>query len=226
MKNLKLIVLDWDDTIVKDSSDAYYHCYATAIEQNGISRNFEIVKDQVRKLWGRPHEVVIESIIGSEQPQLSDVIHSYEQLLSTDSFSNNLSLIEGAKEALLSLKDTYKLAIATGMSAVPLKERLIPHFGLEGIFSSIISSSQLPDPSRGKPHPDMLLKLLKEFDVDPSEAIVVGDATTDIFMAQAAGVLPILVLTGQLSREEGAALNLPYILPTIAELPELLSNLT
>lgn len=149
---LKLIVLDWDDTIVRDSSDAYYHCYATAIEQNGITRDFETVKNQVRKLWGRPHEVVIESIIGPEQPQLNNVIRSYEEFLFTDSFSSHLSLIDGAKEALLLLKDKYKLAIATGMNATPLKERLIPLFGMEGLFSSIISSSQLSDPARGKPY--------------------------------------------------------------------------
>ena len=222
---LKLIVLDWDDTIVRDSSDAYYHCYATAIEQNGIVKDFETVKEQVKKLWGRPHEVVIESIIGSEQPQLKDVISSYEQLLFTDSFSGTLSLIDGAKDALQLLKEKYILAIATGMNAVPLKERLIPQFGMEGMFSAIISSSQLPDPARGKPYPDMLLKLLKDFNVQPSEAIMVGDATTDVFMAQAAGVLPVLVLTGQLSAEEASSLGLQYILPTIAELPELVSKL-
>jgi phosphoglycolate phosphatase len=222
---LKLIVLDWDDTIVSGSSDAYYHSYATAIEQNGISKDFETVKTQVQKLWGRPHEVVIENIIGRDQPQLSNTVRSYEQLVSSDAFSNHLSLIDGAKDALLSLKDKYTLAIATGMNAGPLKQRLIPLFGMEGIFSAIISSSQLPDPARGKPYPDMLLKLMKDFGVEPSETIMVGDATTDVFMAQAAGVAAVLVLTGRLSLEEAKSLGIQHVLPTIAALPNFVSSL-
>jgi phosphoglycolate phosphatase len=222
---LKLIVLDWDDTIIRDASGAYYKYYATAIEQNGITIDFETVKAHVRKFWGRPQEVVIESLIGPAQPQLSAVIRSYEELFSTDAFSDSLELIDDAKEALLSLKGEYTLAIATGASA-SVVERLIPHFGLENVFSSIISSSQLEDPARGKPYPDMLLTLLKEFAVQPSEAIVVGDATTDVFMAQAAGVIPVLVLTGQLSKEEADGLNLKYVIPSIADLPDLLSTLT
>lgn len=71
----------------------------------------------------------------------------------------------------------------------------------------------------------MLLKLLEDFNVEPSEAIMVGDATTDVFMAQAAHVLPILVLTGQISAEEAPSLGVQYILPTIADLPELVSKL-
>jgi phosphoglycolate phosphatase len=222
---IKLIILDWDDTIIHGSSDAYYACYAAAIQENGIGIDFNTVKHHVQELWGRPHRTVIESIIGASQPQLDNVVKAYEEFLFTDLFSESLSLIPGAKETLLALKSEYTLAIATGMNAVALKERLIPHFRMEDIFSSIISSSQLADPSRGKPYPDMLFKLLEDFSIPADEAVMVGDSKVDVLMAEAAHVLPIAVLTGQLSKEEASGLGLQYILPTIADLPKLLSEL-
>lgn len=218
-------MFDWDDTIIQGSMSAYYRCYAEAIEQNEIEIDFDIVKSHVRELWGRPHRTVIESIVGKENPQFDKIVLSYEQLLSTPSFSGDLSLIPGAKETLTSLKSRYTLAIATGMNATILKKQLIPSLSMEGIFSSIISSSQLLDLSRGKPYPDMLLKLLKEFSVLPSEAIMVGDGKGDVLMARAAGVVPVVVLTGQLSKEEALELKVEHIIPSIADLPAFIKSL-
>ncbi len=222
---LKLIVFDWDDCIVQGSSEAYYATYAAAIKEHGIEVDLDTVEKQVRALWGRPHRLVIESIIGIGHTKLTDVVHSYERLVSSDFFFQHLSLITGAKEALLMLKDDYKLAIATGMNAVSLKERLIPHFDMEGIFSSIISSSELLDPGRGKPYPDMLLKLLKDFNVSSSEALMVGDASTDVLMAQAAEVRPIVVLTGQLTKEEAEQLGVRDVISSVASLPLLVKGI-
>ena len=47
-----------------------------------------------------------------------------------------------------------------------------------------------------KPEPGMLITLLKQLQSDPASTIMVGDKYTDIQAAQAAGVQPILVLTG------------------------------
>jgi phosphoglycolate phosphatase len=106
-----------------------------------------------------------------------------------------------------------------------LREQLIPRFGLQNIFSSIISSSELSDTDKGKPYPDMLFKLLKEIGIPPEDAIMVGDAQGDVRMAQAAGVLPVVVLTGQLNREEAVALGIKHIIQSIADLPLLLSKI-
>jgi phosphoglycolate phosphatase-like HAD superfamily hydrolase len=96
---------------------------------------------------------------------------------------------------------------------------------MQDIFSSIISSSELPDPARGKPYPDMLITLLEEYNLLPSESIMVGDAKGDVLMAQAAGVLPIVVLTGQLTHEEATRLGVQHVISDVSVLQPLISSL-
>lgn len=215
---LKLIILDWDDCITKGSSKGYYACYGAAIDKVEIQETPDEVKKKVQKLWGRPHRDVIASIIGIDNPLLDEVCRYYEKCIFTDTFTGELSLIPGAKEKLEELRTTYQLAIATGMDGVLFREYILPRFGMQDFFSCIVSSSELPDPSRGKPYPDMLLHILKTLGMEPTEAVMVGDAKGDVLMAQATGIRPIVVLTGQLTREEAETLGVSSIISDVSNL--------
>lgn len=48
-----------------------------------------------------------------------------------------------------------------------------------------------------KPQPGMLLRAMKEFNLDPRVSAMVGDAWSDVQAANAAGVRPIMVRTGR-----------------------------
>ncbi len=92
----------------------------------------------------------------------------------------------------------------------------------EQLFCQIISTYDLLDQSRGKPYPDLLENILKAQNVNPDEAIMVGDAEGDVRMARAAGVRPIVVLTGHLSEQQAKELGVKDIIPTVADLELLL----
>lgn len=47
-----------------------------------------------------------------------------------------------------------------------------------------------------KPAPGMLLEAARDLGIDLAASVMIGDAVTDVLAAQAAGVKPILVLTG------------------------------
>lgn len=64
---------------------------------------------------------------------------------------------------------------------------------IERYFDAIMGGDQVDD---AKPSPDMLIKLLKRFNVSPKEAVMIGDANVDQEMAKAAGVDFIGVKTG------------------------------
>lgn len=53
-----------------------------------------------------------------------------------------------------------------------------------------------------KPAPGMLLRGLREHGLDPSRSFLVGDTAGDLEAARAAGVHPVLVLTGRGRREQ------------------------
>ena len=52
------------------------------------------------------------------------------------------------------------------------------------------------DAQRRKPDPETLLMLMEKFGVRPEDALMVGDATTDIRYAAAAGVDACAMLNG------------------------------
>lgn len=76
------------------------------------------------------------------------------------------------------------------------------------------ATGRAPDITLGKPAPDMLLEILSGRGVAPSEAAMVGDRIyTDIAMAQNAGALGVLVLSGETTVEAAkSAPNPPDII--------------
>lgn len=64
----------------------------------------------------------------------------------------------------------------------------------------------------------MVVEILRRQNVDPEDAVVVGDAENDVRMAQSAGVEPIVVLTGHLDEERARSLGVRHIINTVADL--------
>lgn len=123
--------------------------------------------------------------------------------------------IPGSLEAIVSLKQAgHKVFVATNQSGVGRQ-----YFTLETLHeihqkfkAKLLSlSPRIPteidaiyfcphNPDEGcqcrKPKPGMLLQIIKDFNLKPEQTYYIGDSKTDLLAAQAAGVHPILVLTG------------------------------
>ncbi|MGJ8595899.1 HAD-IA family hydrolase [Sulfitobacter sp.] len=99
----------------------------------------------------------------------------------------------GAREALEALhaQPNTLLGVATGKSRRGL-DKLIEAHGLKGMFVT----QQVADFHPSKPHPAMLLAALSEAGVDAKNAVMVGDTSFDMDMAQAAGIRGIGVRWG------------------------------
>ena len=84
-----------------------------------------------------------------------------------------------------------------------------------------------PDITLGKPDPDMLSGILRRHELQPHEVAMVGDRIyTDVRMAQRAGAVGVLVLSGEATAEDAARAGIPpdLVLPSLAELGELLAQ--
>jgi phosphoglycolate phosphatase len=99
-------------------------------------------------------------------------------------------LFPGVREMLLQLKQNYLLAIATNRYRRSL-DKLLLEFQLENIFSA----TRCADESGPKPDPQMLLDILDELNVAPSQALMVGDSESDMAMAKSIGVPRIAVIS-------------------------------
>ncbi len=122
---------------------------------------------------------------------------SYQHL--RDELGHPEPLFEGTLELLDRLRgqDEVLLGLATGKSMKGVRS-LIERFDLKGYFQTIQTSCNAPS----KPHPAMIEQALRETGVDAHRAVMIGDTTFDMEMAQNAGVPSIGVTWGHHERDE------------------------
>jgi HAD superfamily hydrolase (TIGR01509 family) len=80
----------------------------------------------------------------------------------------------GMREALAALSECVPLAVATNRGASVVE--ILHHFGLNGYFSAVVTSRDVPRP---KPHPDMLELAAERLRLGVSELVFVGDSELD-----------------------------------------------
>jgi len=87
------------------------------------------------------------------------------------------------KPLLKALRPFYKTAIATNRSDT--MPRVMKEFGLEQYFDLVVTALDVKNP---KPHPEELLKILNHFNLDPKQAVYIGDSKADELASKSAKV--------------------------------------
>jgi len=86
-----------------------------------------------------------------------------------------------------------KIAIATTDDRRPTRA-MLEAFGVQDLITTMVCSD---DGIKAKPAPDMVMTVCQRMDIDPANAIVIGDTVADLQMARAAGAGYIIgVLSG------------------------------
>lgn len=222
---IKLIIFDWDDVITLGSKEGYFACYDKALAAVGISLPPEEKHKRILAKWGKSFRVEIQELL-KEHPELVDhAVEVYDKAYWGETFVNELRVLPGTIELLNHLHKKYLLAIATGNRHEMLDKHIFPRFNIPDVFCQTISSHVLEDQEMAKPHPHMLQIIMNKQNVTPDETIFVGDAGNDVKMAFNAHVMPVVVLTGHLSKKEAEKLEVRHIIPDITHLPVILSKL-
>jgi phosphoglycolate phosphatase-like HAD superfamily hydrolase len=95
----------------------------------------------------------------------------------------------GAIEAIRWFSERLPVGIATSDSR-KATERMISWLGLENEITAIACSEEVP---RGKPSPDILLKLSQDFKIPVTDFMMIGDHEVDAVTAASAGAKSIIV---------------------------------
>jgi len=221
---IKLIIFDWDDVIVMGAKEGYFACYHKAIEGVGVHLSPEEEKKRILAKWSKPYREELKELLKEYPEKVDAACVLYEKEYWGDTFTCELKLVPGVLELLKRLGLKYKLAVATGKHPKMLKEHEIPHFGIPNVFSQIISTHDIVDVDKMKPHPYMVEKIMNEVGAKPNETVLVGDAITDMQMAFAANVTPVAVLTGHMDKEQAEGLNVKYIIPDVTHIEPILEK--
>ncbi|NCU38418.1 HAD family hydrolase [Candidatus Saccharibacteria bacterium] len=222
---IKLIIFDWDDVFTLGSTKGYYTCYHEALRGVGVDLGPEEEDKRIRAKWGSGHATQIKDLLREYPELVKDAITLYENHFFGTTFVDCLKVVPGSQKLIADLSKTYKLAVATGGHPQILKDQLLTKFKFPDVFSQILTIYDIDDLAHAKPHPYMIKKILESQNVSSKEALMVGDAENDVLMAQAAGVEPVVVLTGHLSREQAEKLGVTHIIPSVTHLKEVLAEL-
>lgn len=214
-RRFDLIAFDWDGTLF-DSTRL-------------ITRS---IQQAVRDVGGRvPSDAQASYVIGMGLMQAlahaaPDVpVEQYERLGERYRHhylarQHDISLFEGVLTMLADLKSRqHWLAVATGKSRRGLDETL-RHVELQGVFDG----SRTADETAGKPSPQMLFELMREFGVEPERTLMIGDTTHDLQMALNAGCASLGVSYGAHDPAAFEALQPLHVAHSVRELQHWLAT--
>lgn len=190
----QLLVFDWDGTLM-DSIATIVACTQAALRDLGLG---DVAAETIRGTVGLGLRETIEVIHpGCDDALFGRIIESYrEHWLGT--FRDRPLLFAGVEETLARLAGAgYLLGVATGKSRRGL-DYALETCNLGGLFHA----TRTADEACSKPHPQMLLDVLDDLGVAPGDAVMIGDTTYDLEMAQNARTAGIGVLSGSHGRQD------------------------
>ncbi|XPF95348.1 HAD-IA family hydrolase [Colwellia sp. RE-S-Sl-9] len=180
MPNYKLVIFDWDGTLMDSVGKIVLSMQAAARVLNLTPATFE----QGKSIIGLSLSKGIEQLFPQASIELQNKIekeykHQYLEVNNTPT-----PLFDNALELLTSLKESnILLAVATG-KARPGLERVLNMTETEHLFNATRSASDC----RSKPDPEMITSLLTELSIDACDAVMIGDTSFDMEMAKHANV--------------------------------------
>lgn len=180
-RGYRLLIFDWDGTLVDSIGRivAAMHLAADACELPRCT------DERVRGIIG----LGLPEAIRCLYPDLADAVRA-DRL--RRSYSENYLVLEsepsplfyGVAEGLLAFRaEGYRLAVATGKGR-PGLDRVLADRGWLDYFDY----SRCADETASKPDPLMLHEILAQSGVAASQALMVGDSSFDLLMAQRAGM--------------------------------------
>lgn len=214
--NFKLIVFDWDGTLM-DSEARIVSCIRSAfIELGEPPPSREAARDIIG--LGLEEAMTLLWPDGTAQDRRRLVErYRYHFLVANETAS---SLFPGAREVVRQLEASgYLLAVATGKSRRGLDSALA-RTGLKGYFHA----TRCADETFSKPHPGMLRELMDELGVDARDTLMVGDSEYDMEMASNAGVSALAACYGVHAPERLLKHAPVHCVPSLQDIPAWLAR--
>lgn len=215
VQGYSLIVFDWDGTLM-DSTPTIIAAIQSACRDLGLP-----VPPDEAAAWViglSLQDALLAAVPTLQQSQVPDFVARYRfHYLTRDP---QLKLFDGAEQMLASLAERgARLAVATGKSRAGL-DRALKATGIGHYFDT----TRCADETFSKPHPAMLLEIMRELDVDPAGAVMVGDTSHDLHMARNADIHGVGVTYGAHAREELASCGPQALVGSVRELDAWLSG--
>ena len=166
---------------------------------------------------------VLEDVVGVSEDSLVHEIFKEFKVCLDRHLSSIKNEIPGTSNTFGKLKSMgIKLAVGSGFPH-HVVETIVCRLGWHGAVDYVSSAEK---EGFGRPHPAMILAAMKFCGVDDPRAVVkVGDTKVDVEEGKNAGCRTVAVLTGTQTEKTLREADPDFIVKSVADIPELISNL-
>jgi HAD superfamily hydrolase (TIGR01509 family) len=190
------VLLDIDGTLVL-SNDAHAQAWVQAFAEHG----YDIPFDRVRPLIGMGGDQLIPQLVPELNPEegTGKAISDRRKALVLNEFGPNLTAANGSRALVSKLKDSGLKVVAASSATTEELNLLLKAAHVEDLLQTATTASEVEN---SKPSPDLIEVALDKVQVEPSQAILLGDTPYDIQSAAKAGVGVIALRCGGFPDEQ------------------------
>lgn len=193
---VKAVIFDIDGTLI-DSVDLHARAWHEAFAHFGKQFDFERVRYQIGKGGDQLLPVFLSE---DEIEKFGDELTEYRGELFKREYLPRIVAFPRVRELFERiLNEGKRVALASSAK----KDELSEYKRIANIEDLVEEEASADDAEKSKPHPDIFEAALAELDdIEPSDAIVIGDTPYDAEAARKAGVPTIGVLSGGFPEED------------------------
>ncbi len=198
---INTVIFDMDGVLLDSEpihqrvNQNYFKLLGTPVSQDFYQKNFIGLPVEQMLIYLKKEHNLTRSV--------DEMLRECGQLLFEDFERSALRPAEGVDHLLGELKKR-KFNLAVGSSSSPeLISLIIGKLGLDKYFDHLVSGYQV---ERGKPHPDLFLRIAEIFQADPLQCAVIEDSSLGLQAAVSAGMKTVGVENPESAQDMAGAL--------------------
>jgi pyrophosphatase PpaX len=205
---LSHVIFDMDGTLTQ--TNALIFASFNFITEKYLGKTFS--PREIISWFGPPEEGAIEQLLGADRvDEVMDELCEFYKA----KHKELARLHSGIPEILQLLSGQgITLAVFTGKGS-RTADITLSEFNIAQYFDLVVTGN---DVSHHKPHPEGIQKIIRHFDVSPSQVLMIGDALADVKASRAAGVKVAAVLWDSYDKEGMLSANADYVFHHVGEL--------
>lgn len=184
----RTFIFDMDGTMV-DNMMVHHRAWQRKLAALGLHLTLEEVRQSIHGI----NEEILERLFGDRfSPEERRRIAWEKEAEYRDIFLPELKLVPGLDTFLQS---AHQAGILMGIGTAAPRENVqfvLDHLHLRPLFGSVIDASQV---TKGKPDPEVFLRVATELGAEPADCIVFEDSPTGAEAARRAGMKAVIITT-------------------------------
>lgn len=217
---IQLVIFDMAGTAINEDNLVYKTIQSTLIAHQVAVDLQTVLKYGAGKEKKKAIRDILSFVEGHtpDENRVVTMHQDFNDSLNTAYDLYPMSLFPSVRQVMETLREKgIKIAFNTGYSR-PVAEKILQKVGVKEYvdIDRLMTSS---DVDRGRPAPDMILKICTELNISPDQVVKIGDSAIDIEEGKAAKVkFAIGITTGAQTRAMMEAAEPDYILDDMLEL--------